>query len=100
MSSLTPQKPLETAAYRDLPTGRRIACLWFPHWLIETYDDGFESTCPFALVEMKSGAQRVAALNPCAMAAGLFVGMSLADARAVVTDLQTAPVNWGRLKKS
>ena len=92
MPPLMPEEPLKTAAHRARPTGRRIACLWFPSWLIDTYDDSFEPHMPFALVEMKSGAQRIAALNPCGLEAGLFVGMSVADARAVVADLQTAPV--------
>lgn len=42
---------------------------------------------PFALIEKRRGAMRIAALDPHALALGLTPGMALADARARVPDL-------------
>ena len=45
---------------------------------------------PFALVEKERGALRLTALDPAAARAGLGVGMTLAEARALWPNLQTA----------
>ena len=90
MPDLTPHEPLTTDVSLETPTGRRIASLWFPYWLSETHQGDFDPSRPLVLVEMQNGAQRVVAATPVAEAAGLFVGMSLSDARALVADLQTA----------
>lgn len=78
----TPQKPL--------PSGRRIVALWFPHWGAETQSFAHDAAHPFALIDKHKNAQRLVALNPAAQAAGLHMGMALADARALLPELQTA----------
>lgn len=104
---ITPQKPLASA--------RRIIALWFPHWAAETQPtkssaaetqptksraaevsafDG-EPTQPFALIDKHKNAQRLVGLNKSAQNAGLYMGMSLADARALLPELQTAMADIG-----
>lgn len=78
----TPQKPL--------PSGRRIVALWFPHWAADVASFDHDATQAFALIDKHKNAQRLVALNPAARAAGLHMGMALADARALVPELQTA----------
>lgn len=96
----TPQEPLKIpdAAIDAKPraTGRRIVSLWFPYWLTQTYADGFDEGQPFALIEAQQSADRLVALTPLAEAAGLYIGMALADARALVPNLQTAMVSRAR----
>ena len=80
----TPQKPLLS--------GRRIIALWFPYWAAETQpikQSGAEAP-PFALIDKHKNAQCLVSLNRAAQAAGLHMGMTLADARALVPELQTA----------
>lgn len=78
----TPQKPLSS--------GRRIVALWFPHWAADVASFDHDATQAFALIDKHKNAQRLVALNPAARAAGLHMGMALADARALVPELQTA----------
>ncbi|MDB2668471.1 DNA polymerase Y family protein [Alphaproteobacteria bacterium] len=104
----TPQEPLTISnvemAAKPRATGRRIVSLWFPYWLTQTCGDGFEDGRPFALLEAQKSAGRLVALTPLAEAAGLYVGMALADARALVPELQTAMVSraaaQAKLKKT
>lgn len=85
---LTPPVPA-LAANRPVPT-RRILALWFPHWDTQVSAASFDPDKPFALVENRQSTQRLAALTPLADALGLSVDMPLADARALLPDLQTA----------
>ena len=78
----TPQKPL--------PSGRRIVALWFPYWAAEVAAFDHDATQAFALIDKHKNAQRLVALNSAARVAGLHMGMALADARALVPELQTA----------
>ena len=78
----TPQKPL--------PSGRRIVALWFPHWGAETQSFAHDAARPFTLIDKHKNAQRLVGLNRAAQAAGLHMGMALADARALLPELQTA----------
>lgn len=82
----TPQKPL----HKPNPSGRRIVALWFPHWAAEVIAFDYEAAQPFALIDKHKNVQRLIALNPVAQAAGLHMGMALADARALVPELKTA----------
>ncbi|MEO7221618.1 MAG: DNA polymerase Y family protein [Devosia sp.] len=50
-------------------------------------------TCPFALWEKQQSAMRLVALDPRAISAGLFVGQSLSDARAICTDLDVREID-------
>lgn len=77
----TPQKPL--------PTGRRILALWFPYWAAEVSTATYDPTRPFALIDKHKNAQRLVALTPLAEKQGLSLTMPLADARALVPELQT-----------
>src|SRR6056300_1541743 len=98
MTDFTPQEPLKTPigdfAFKPQATGRRIVSLWFPYWLVQSHGGGFDATRPFVLVDKQNNTQRVVAVTPLAETAGLHASMSLADARALVPDLQTAPVSW------
>ena len=98
MTDLTPQEPPKTPigdfTFKPQATGRRIVSLWFPYWLVQSYGAGFDTTRPFVLVDKQKNTQRVVAVTPLAEAVGLHAHMSLADARALVPDLQTAPVLW------
>ena len=91
---MTPQKPLQKSLQKPLskpvPTGRRIIALWFPHWAAEVSAFAHDATQPFALIDKHKNAQRLVALNKAAQAAGLHMGMALADARALLPELQTA----------
>ena len=86
----TPQEPLHKPLHKPTPSGRRIVALWFPHWGAEVAAFEHDATHPFALIDKHKNAQRLVALNPAAQAAGLHMGMALADARALLPELQTA----------
>jgi protein ImuB len=73
-----------------LATGRRIVALWFPYWAGETTQIAYDKTQSFALIERSKNAQRLVGLTPLAAQQGLRLGLSLADARALLPDLQTA----------
>lgn len=73
-----------------LATGRRIVALWFPYWAGETTQIAYDKTKSFALIERSKNAQRLVGLTPLAAQQGLSLGLSLADARALLPDLQTA----------
>lgn len=77
---ITPQKPLAS--------GRRIIALWFPYWATEISNAAYDKSCAFALIDKHKSAQRLVALNKPAQVAGLYMGMALADARALVPELQ------------
>ncbi len=71
---------------------RRYCAIIFPllsadRWLRE----GGQGGIPLAFVEKAKGAMRIMALNEVALELGLAPGMMLADARARVPDLLTAP---------
>ena len=84
----TPQKPL--------PSGRRIVALWFPHWGAETQPSDHDAAQPFALIDKHKSAQRLVGLNRAAQAAGLHMGMALADARALLPELHIAMADAAR----
>lgn len=54
---------------------------------------GFTPEAPFALVEKRKGAMRLAAVNRAALALGLAPGLSLADARARLPDIGVADLD-------
>lgn len=72
---------------------RRVSFIWLPFWSIERArlcGAAPEAGRPFALIETAKGALRLAALDPAASAAGLCVGQTLADARALLPELCVA----------
>ena len=88
----TPREPVFPApdnvpVANSVPTGRRIAALWFPYWLSEIVMPVDKRMNPYVLAEHQRGTQRLAAVNTAAEACGLHTGMSLADARALVPDM-------------
>ena len=80
---------------------KRIVCLWLPSFRADrltrvTTAAGcapFQpwAELPFAVAAEVHGGQRVAAVNQAAEAAGLSVGLPLADARALCPSLKTVP---------
>lgn len=88
---------------------KRIVSVCLPHWPIErlrrdthrsaiSWDDAHETSPmdrppsqPFALVETGHRGVRISALDTTAQAAGIRPGDSLADARALLPSLATAP---------
>ena len=83
----TPREPVFPApdnvpVANSVPTGRRIAALWFPYWLSEIVMPVDKRMNPYVLAEHQRGTQRLAAVNTAAEACGLHTGMSLADALA------------------
>ncbi len=88
--SLPPQIPPQVPLHEPRLTGRRIIALWFPHWAAETSRTDYDVQQPFALIDMHKNAQRLVGLNIAAGESGLYPGMTLPDARALVPDLQTA----------
>ena len=73
---------------------KRIVSLWFPKLasdrLVRTGEKDWRAEAA-ATVAPRDGCPRLIALNPRARAAGLHVHMRLADARALLPDLVTAP---------
>ncbi len=72
---------------------RRILILWLPRFRSDLALRRRPVAGAFALVERARGADRLACLNPPAMARGLRAGMGLADARALCPDLLTRPAD-------
>ena len=88
---------------------KRIVSVCLPHWPIErlrrdsprsapacddacdTSRNAQDTSHPFALVETGHRGVRLSALNAAAQAAGIRAGDSLADARALLPSLATAP---------
>jgi protein ImuB len=73
-------------------------CLWLPRWPIDRRrlsqrknSAAPAEEIPFATVADAAGRRLLAALNPAATAAGLALGMPLADALSFVPRLATAP---------
>jgi protein ImuB len=70
---------------------RRFLCLWFPRWQTDRwrrqtlYQGG-----PLALTTSGQGGVRLTAIDRSAARLGLTVGMTLADARALLPDLTVA----------
>ncbi len=87
---IPPQVPLHEPRHELCLTGRRIIALWFPHWAAETSRADYDAHAPFALIDMHKNAQRLVGLNSAAGESGLYPGMTLPDARALVPELQTA----------
>ena len=86
--------PRQPTAQKPLPpsvSGRRIIALWFPYWAAQTSTAEHECDKPFALFDRHKNAQRLVGLNPLAEEAGLAHSMPLADARALVPEVQIAP---------
>lgn len=73
---------------------RRIIVIALP-WLAAEHRLRIEGrpgiALPFAVVEQPAGALRLAGINPAASTAGLVMGQSLADARAICPALLTRP---------
>jgi protein ImuB len=80
---------------------RRILSLWLPYWATDrrcrkpkpSAPDATIAAAPLALTRAAEGAERLAHVNPAAAALGLRPGMTLADARALLPDLATAPAS-------
>lgn len=79
---------------------RRVLSLWLPYWPSERPDLARPRPAPFAppeparpvaLTFAQAGGQRLYAVNPAAVAAGLRPGLTLADARALLPELATRP---------
>jgi len=72
-----------------------VVSLWLPHWQTDVArraTTAFAAPAePFALVEAAAGTERLAATTREAEQAGLRPGMTLADARALLPGLATAP---------
>ncbi len=69
---------------------RRIASLWFPHLAAERVlrrEGRSDPTRPFAVVTMQKSALRLCSMNEAAKAAGLRLGATLTDVRAIYPDL-------------
>ena len=71
---------------------RRVLSVWLPRWPLDRWrrtsaepDDGG----PFALVDSTDKGLRLAAVNEAASAGGLYPGMALTDARAVLPSIRT-----------
>lgn len=96
--------------------GKRILSLWLPHWPTdrlyraqkreraregqgrgakEFQPEPEQPAQPLALISAQQGGQRVAALNSAAVVAGVWAGMMLADARALVPGLTIHPMAAG-----
>ncbi|WP_298725420.1 DNA polymerase Y family protein [uncultured Ferrovibrio sp.] len=78
---------------------RRFISVWLPHWPTDRWlrqqsnasSGAAARERPLALTMTASGGVRLAAVNAVAADSGLAPGMTLADARALVPDLVTAP---------
>jgi protein ImuB len=72
----------------------RILSVWSPNWAITCWRRRTPASArpadPFALVETRKNARRLAAIDAKAAAAGLQPGQTLADALALVPELKTA----------
>ena len=85
---------------------RRVVSLWLPRFATDRWfrarrypaaqcagpAKAQQEPQPFALVHDEGGRLSLAAVNAVAEAAGLGVGLPLADARAFLPDLKTAPL--------
>ncbi len=88
---------------------RTIASIWFPHWSINRWtraQPGWQTPAhgtqaltiaqpdsPFALTETVNQTQKLHAVSTAAHTCGLMSGMTLAEARAMIPELETAPAN-------
>ena len=71
---------------------RRVVCVWLPHLAAERVLKNLpDRDRPFGIVSEESGGLRLCSLNMGARQGGLTCGMSLADARAIMPDIATAP---------
>ena len=81
---------------RPFPARRHLA-LHLPRWgtdCLRRADPAIgRLTVPFALYEVQHGAMRLVELDARASAAGLFATQSLADARALVPNLQVREID-------
>ena len=78
----------------------RIVSVWLPAWPIERLarrqPGRVPAGVPFALVEAGIHGLHITAANAAALGAGAAVGTALADARAMLPGLLTAPAEIGR----
>jgi protein ImuB len=90
---------------------RRIVSIWLPRWPIERRNRARrqagssrsarpDNAPPFVFTIREKSALRLASLNEAAIKAGLYAGMSLADARAIVPGLAAAPLRRAADKKA
>src|SRR6202034_3233070 len=69
-------------------TMRRFLCLWFPRWQTDRWQRQHNAPPgPLALTASGQGGIRLTAVDRSAARLGLSVGMTLADARALVPSL-------------
>ncbi len=90
---------------------RHTVSIWLPRWPIERRNRARrqagssrsakpDSASPFVLTIREKSALRLASLNEAAIKAGLYTGMALADARAIVPGLAAGPLNPAADKKA
>jgi len=77
------------------PGDSRWLCLWLPRWSTDRWRQARqpaerESATPLALVTAGQGGVRVTAVDALAAAEGVAVGLTLADARALLPELAIA----------
>ncbi|MCV6584409.1 MAG: DNA polymerase Y family protein [Marinibacterium sp.] len=83
-----------TSLFSTAATGqRRILSLWFPALPSDRVLRRAPQDGPFALTHSQTSAERLYCLNGAADRAGLYRGMTLADARAFCPGLITAPAD-------
>jgi len=71
---------------------KRIVFIWLKRWPLNSARLPSQAAQPFGLNVAGSHGLRLAAVSPAAEAAGITVGMSLADARAICPDLKSQPL--------
>src|SRR3974390_372311 len=69
---------------------RRIAALWFPYLATDRLRAKRPLKKPLVVAAKEKNALRISAADPSAEKLGLVCGMALADARAMVPDLDVA----------
>src|SRR5579863_8403447 len=69
---------------------RRIVALWFPYLATDRLRARRPLEKPLVVAVKEKNALRISAADPCAEKLGLACGMALADARAMVPDLDVA----------
>jgi len=75
---------------------RRFLSVWLPHWATDLWlrqNDAAGPARPLATIATVANHARLQAVNAAAAAAGLQPGMNLANARALVPDLQAVPAD-------
>lgn len=77
---------------------KRFTCIWFPHLVTDWIHirKPALSTLPLVLVTVSHGRMIITTVNALAQQQGVYTGMALADARAIVPGLQVLNHQEGR----